>query len=64
MKNTEILFDGHLTGRPFRRIRFRYNKSHFSMLGNYGLFDCCLTGQPQTQAVEKRVMELLREVTE
>jgi hypothetical protein len=36
----------------------------FNVIGEFVLLDRCLTGQPMAQVAEKRIMGLLREVTE
>jgi hypothetical protein len=43
--NTGILFDGHLTGSPFRWVSCSHKPMYFSMLRPSSLFDCYLTGK-------------------
>jgi len=62
--NTANLFDGHLTGHLFLRGHPRKNYMHFNHLLVIGLFDGCLTARLAPQAGERRILGLLREVTE
>lgn len=63
MMKKDFLFDRCLTGHLFRRAASIHNTVKCNELDSFLLFDCCLADQPMGE-VEKRILELLREVTE
>jgi hypothetical protein len=64
MMKKQLLFDRCLTGHLSQEAGALLKVYKFIELGYFLLFDCCLTGQFMAEALEKRIMGLLREVTE